>query len=784
MSLLQLQDIGKIYVSNGTVAVGIRGVNLEFDIGEFVAITGKSGSGKTTLLNVISGMDSYEEGELYVEGQPTSHYTQADWELYRQQYISFIFQDYNIIESFTVQQNVELALMHIPSKKARRARALELIERVGLLPFRHHKGSKLSGGQKQRTVIARALAKDSPIILADEPTGNLDSQSSKEIIALLKEISKEKLVIVVTHSFAQLEEHATREIRIYDGAVAQDEHLKTPAPAPEHSPAQQVQNSRMGNLKKAFTLGRHRFFAMPKLSAFLSIVLLLAMLGTVIATAALFTDLDITRPNYIFQPIDGRVPIVRQDGKPISDTELAEIAQKTGAKSYLSYDRPLDKQYYFWFNKGDYGTSVTLRFDYNGAYTPDVGRLPQNEKEVFLYLPITCQPIFGKDTLEKKTIELFGDTLSLQVSGVAYYYDNTKEGKIVLTQKGYEEIGQTMFFYDAKEGNDFYVEMNAKIPFTDPKDPNYSNGESGFSATFWNLQADPTLQAGEFYFIAWDYKSMQEQINHLENENYQVNKNAITADLTTTIRSYNYGESDEHRSTLKDLKLRYDLCKESGSNKNNSYTIIGNGSGNMYYDTVYSDQTIFVSPETLQQMMQPYYDTYTQASLFFQDNQAAEEALSVLRTEGYLGVLTDATYTSGDDMIFGLIMAIVMVVAWIAIVLFLTFFMNLCTSRAMQKTKGDLGILRSMGIPMQIIRLSTYAQMICAMLPALAVTAAVMVFIYRFPKTNNMYPFMQPMQYVLIFLGAVLMCIFAAKRHNKKMFSQSVRKTLKGGDRE
>ena len=172
MALLTLKDIGKIYVSEGNVAVGIRGVNLSFDRGEFVAITGKSGSGKSTLLNVISGMDSYEEGELYIEGQTTSHYLQPEWEEYRQKYISFIFQDYNIIESFTVLQNVELALMHIEDKKARHERAMELIRRVGLASHVKQKGSKLSGGQKQRTVIARALAKDSPIILADEPTGN------------------------------------------------------------------------------------------------------------------------------------------------------------------------------------------------------------------------------------------------------------------------------------------------------------------------------------------------------------------------------------------------------------------------------------------------------------------------------------------------------------------------------------------------------------------------------------------------------------------------------------
>ena len=154
MALLTLKDIGKIYVSEGNVTVGIRGVNLSFDRGEFVAITGKSGSGKSTLLNVISGMDSYEEGELYVEGRTTSHYLQTEWEEYREKYISFIFQDYNIIESFTVLENVELALMNIENARERRERALALIERVGLSSHKNHKGSKLSGGQKQRTVIA------------------------------------------------------------------------------------------------------------------------------------------------------------------------------------------------------------------------------------------------------------------------------------------------------------------------------------------------------------------------------------------------------------------------------------------------------------------------------------------------------------------------------------------------------------------------------------------------------------------------------------------------------
>ncbi|MBE6673958.1 MAG: ABC transporter ATP-binding protein, partial [Ruminococcaceae bacterium] len=260
MALLTLKDIGKIYVSEGNVSVGIRGVNLSFDRGEFVAVTGKSGSGKSTLLNVISGMDSYEEGELYIENQATSHYLQSEWEEYREKYISFIFQDYNIIESFTVLQNVELALMHIESKEERRARALELIDRVGLTSHIKQKGSRLSGGQKQRTVIARALAKDSPIILADEPTGNLDSATSKEIIELLREVSRDKLLIVVTHNFEELKDCATRHIRIFDGAVESDHAISTSAcPAvnteDKKAPRKTKKEELKSDIKNGFTFG-------------------------------------------------------------------------------------------------------------------------------------------------------------------------------------------------------------------------------------------------------------------------------------------------------------------------------------------------------------------------------------------------------------------------------------------------------------------------------------------------------------------------------------------------
>ena len=168
--MITLKNVSKYYYNKGIIASGFTKVNLNLDLGEFVAITGESGSGKSTLLNVISGLDTYEEGEMYVDGKETSHYTEVDFEKYRKKYISNIFQNFNLINSYTVKQNIELVLLfNGESGKSVRDKTLDLIKKVGLTKYKNTKVSKLSGGQKQRVAIARALAKDTPIIIADEP---------------------------------------------------------------------------------------------------------------------------------------------------------------------------------------------------------------------------------------------------------------------------------------------------------------------------------------------------------------------------------------------------------------------------------------------------------------------------------------------------------------------------------------------------------------------------------------------------------------------------------------
>lgn len=221
--MLKLENIKKDYITGDTTVHALKGVSVEFRKSEFVSILGQSGCGKTTLLNIIGGLDRYTSGELYIGGRATSDFRDRDWDNYRNHSVGFIFQSYNLIPHQSVLSNVELALTLTGVPRAeRRRRAAEALKKVGLADQLNKKPNEMSGGQMQRVAIARALVNDPEILLADEPTGALDSETSVQIMELLKEISKDRLVIMVTHNPELAKRYSTRIIRLLDGNITDD----------------------------------------------------------------------------------------------------------------------------------------------------------------------------------------------------------------------------------------------------------------------------------------------------------------------------------------------------------------------------------------------------------------------------------------------------------------------------------------------------------------------------------------------------------------------------------
>ena len=221
--MLQLKNIVKDYVSGDTTVQALKGIDITFRDSEFVSILGQSGCGKTTLLNIIGGLDQYTSGDLIINGRSTTKYKDSDWDTYRNHTIGFVFQSYNLIPHQSVLSNVELALtLSGVSKAERRKRAVEVLEKVGLSDQIHKKPNQMSGGQMQRVAIARALVNNPDILLADEPTGALDSATSIQIMELLKEISKDRLIIMVTHNPELAEKYSSRIVRLLDGKVTDD----------------------------------------------------------------------------------------------------------------------------------------------------------------------------------------------------------------------------------------------------------------------------------------------------------------------------------------------------------------------------------------------------------------------------------------------------------------------------------------------------------------------------------------------------------------------------------
>lgn len=430
--MLKLENVSKIYYTNGIVATGISKVNLELNIGEFVVITGESGSGKSTLLNVISGIDSYEEGEMYINGKETSHYTEKDFEEYRKKYIANIFQSFNLINSYTVYQNVELVLLLNGYKRKQiKKKVLDIIDKVGLTKFKNTKVSKLSGGQKQRVAIARAIVKDTPIIVADEPTGNLDTKSAYEIIELLKNVAKDKLVVIVTHNIEQVEKYATRIIKMHDGKMIQNTEIKN---INEDSKITQASGKNI-TIPNQYRLGiRNTFNIFSKF-------ILLFIVFTFMSVAFLSEYSAFKLVEHSTEESSGysanlrdiskeRILINKQNREPFTEDDYNKIKQLSNIDYIVEDDISLDTE--FILRNDTLNTYGYIKDINNFKGNLDIGRMPENDDEIILkankddytITQMLDETLNSEFSLQKSYRE--GDTIkTVKIVGIQYNENNT-----------------------------------------------------------------------------------------------------------------------------------------------------------------------------------------------------------------------------------------------------------------------------------------------------------------------------------------------------------------------
>ncbi|MFR1739057.1 MAG: ATP-binding cassette domain-containing protein, partial [Clostridia bacterium] len=407
-------------------------VNLELNIGEFVVITGESGSGKSTLLNVISGIDSYEEGEMYINGKETSHYTEKDFEEYRKKYIANIFQSFNLINSYTVYQNVELVLLLNGYKRRQiKKKVLDIIDKVGLTKFKNTKVSKLSGGQKQRVAIARAIVKDTPIIVADEPTGNLDTKSAYEIIELLKNVAKDKLVVIVTHNIEQVEKYATRIIKMHDGRMIQNTEIKN---INEDSKITQA-NGKNITIPNQYRLGiRNTFNIFSKF-------ILLFIVFTFMSVAFLSEYSAFKLVEHSTEESSGysanlrdiskeRILINKQNREPFTEDDYNKIKQLSNIDYIVEDDISLDTE--FILRNDTLNTYGYIKDINNFKGNIDIGRMPENDDEIILkankddytITQMLDETLNSEFSLQKSYRE--GDTIrTVKIVGIQYNENNT-----------------------------------------------------------------------------------------------------------------------------------------------------------------------------------------------------------------------------------------------------------------------------------------------------------------------------------------------------------------------
>lgn len=753
MAFLKLQDIGKIYMSADNASVGIRKVNLSFEKGEFVAVTGKSGSGKTTLLNVIGGLDSFEEGELYIEGRSTSHYAKADWDEYVSKYISFIFQDYNILESFTVLENIEFALTSIKDLKERKQRALDIAKKVGLEGRLKTKGVKLSGGEKQRTVIARAIAKDSPIILADEPTGNLDSANAKSIMALLKEISEDKLIIVVTHNYEDIKEYATRHIRIFDGGVESDEVFQKAESVEYYKESDDKyekekqyvfkkrlkrenysKKERLSDFRDKIVLGWKRYSTRPKQNILISLILFIALSGIILAIS-MVSNMKFYTSVMRVNALEGRVMVAASTSSGYTYEDADELCKKYGAEYYIMHDTYLDIQAQYVKPDQDVNFPSSITMELTVGKKVNKGRLPSRPDEVALKVPYNLANDYSlgeKIILLDEIAGVRGSNQGMEytVVGIDLYVDNRQPVGIYLTPEGY----------------DYYTRLiRLGLPNLSGYVYNIEGREQDTSSSDdWFLSGYKIPYRDEYVSLRIDY-----------------NLKGKVAQTNARIRDWQGIRVTGGRQTwftFEDLEYNADLKPVVSKLFSRSSIVIS------------------LSPELFNELTT---QNSQQVSLMFENDKQADKAIEKMTKDGY-SVLKAADINAMSDLTIQQKFINFISTTLISIVFSVTISLVVVVTlmKLMTIGKKDISVFRTMGISDSVVKSSTYVQLMIALIPAIILSVAFILFLYMAPF-GVVISFIGWSGVIMIMLGMLTILLILAASYNRLIYRNKIKKGLR-----
>ena len=822
-ALLELKKVSKVYTAEGNSAVGLNQVSAAFSKGEFVAVTGESGAGKSTLLHVLGGMDSYEEGELYIEGQPTSHYIAREWEQYRKRYVSFVFQASGLLDGLTVRDNVA---MEFPEPEKADSRIREILETVGMEAFANRKAGNLSGGQRQRVAIARAIAGNAPVLLADEPTGNLDAENAKGIAELLKRISSDRLIIVVTHNLPEFEPFVTRVLRVRDGSIAEDrltenrgsvsgegpekppfpentgigsrekgsisgdasgEGPEEAAPNPEtvetlgaagaetadcgnpkavNAPEKRIGPSRKAEIRKGLWLGRKLIGANLSGTVYAAAVTVLAGLLLQLLTGlfGMVIYRNVNASDRVFRENENRVVVSSRDGSVISEDSISLPETLSADKcSIVTNDILLD--------------AAGLRSWKQYLADPQAYELMPFDPEFQIPFFITNEWSGGETSPAIGRLPEAENECALYIPyALRNIFGNTEILQSSIRQYGitYEIVGISYYTDNTRQGEMVLNGDGYRLAAC------ASAAYGKLTAVYETKSEDGTVTrvsvTPEFSFAV----GANRVYLRLDNNEAEVTEVAFRIDNGTDEEKEPEETEEEPEETAEEKSEEAGDQEEAGEDDENEGSRLTLGSDHIVLDgeetSLYENGTVLVNPELLYNNLEDFRNPETtQISVIADSGEWAERIREEYEERGFLAVRTDLKVRLTDGGLAGSVLLLLLPVLFSVGVFFLVVLLvRIGTGRFLEGCFRDSVLIELAGLGRRTARTGFLSRLILPAVCSVAAGILFRIFAYRISFVDRFVLYLPLAAELCVLLAAALVIRLSARKKLKELESTSL----------